>query len=191
MGAGEGDADWDKIKIEQGDLNVSASVIQAMITTLKAARDAGALTQDDMVSLLQNWIKVDAHFQRGGEGSRLGRLGGVKDARTEAIRAAYAKGGLLSDLKADPDAQLMVQSPEDVDNPDAPKPSVALNKSLNNLMNYVRNDHEWQRMMAFRDAQGAFTVLYWNYRIKLAANRGNEQHFRNMIARLRNGHTIK
>ena len=76
MGAGEGDADWDKIKIEQGDLNVSSTLILAMITTLKATLDAGGLTQDDMVSLLQNWIKVDAHFQRGGEGSRLGVLGG-------------------------------------------------------------------------------------------------------------------
>lgn len=191
MGDGEGDADWDKIKIEEGDANFSARVILAMITTLKATKDAGGLTQDDMILLLQNWIKVDAHFQRGGEGSRLGGRGGVKDARTEAIRAAYAKGGLLSDYKADPKAQRVVQSYEDINNPNAPKPSVALYKSLNDLMNYVRNEHEWQRMTAFRDAQGAFNILYWNYRIKLAANLEDEQHFRNMIARLRSGHTIK
>jgi len=191
MAGDEGDADWDKIKIEQGDVEVSSRVILAMITTLKATQEAGGLTQDDMVSLLQNWIKVDAHFQRGGEGSRLGGRGGVKDARTEAIRAAYAKWGLLYDYKADPNAQPIVQSREDINNPDAPKPSVALYKSLNNLMNYVRNEHSWQRMLAFRDAQGAFFVLYSNYRTKLAASREDEQHLRNMIARLRNGHTIK
>ena len=73
-------------------------------------------------------------------------------ASSEAIKAAYLKWGLLYDYKAAPNAQPMVQSREDINNPDAPKPSVALFKSLNNLMNYVRNEHEWQRMMAFRDA---------------------------------------
>jgi hypothetical protein len=95
MSDGDGDADWDKIKVEGGEANFSSRVILAMITTLKAAKEVGGLTQDDMVSLLQNWIKLSAHFQRGGGANRL-KVGVVKDERTQALALAYSKGGLLA-----------------------------------------------------------------------------------------------
>ena len=190
MGGGDGDADWDKIKVEDGEANFSSRVILAMITTLKAAKEAGGLTQDDMLSLLQNWIKLSAHFQRGGGADRL-KVGVVKDERTQALALAYSKGGLLADYKADPKARTVYQHFEDINNPNAPKPSAALYASLNNLMNYVRNEHEQQRRYAYSDTEGSFAVLYSNYRTKLAADPDAEQHFRYLVARLRNGHTIK
>jgi hypothetical protein len=190
MSNGDGDTDWDKIKVEEGEANFSSRVIMAMITTLKAAKEAGGLTQDDMVSLLQNWIKLSAHFQRGGGADRL-KVGVVKDERTQALALAYSKGGLLADFKGDPKAKTIYQHFEDINNPNAPKPSAALYASLNNLMNYVLNEHEQQRRYAYSDAEGSFAVLYYNYRTKLAADPDSEQHFRNLVARLRNGHTIK
>jgi len=188
MGDPQGDADWDKVKVESGEANFSHHVIMAMMGTLKAAQAAGGLSQDDIILLLQNWIELTMHFQRGGEADRL-RVGVVNDARTQALAFAKSKGGLLSDYKADPKQKMIVQSAEDRDNP--PKPSVVFYNSLSNLMNFVYSDHESQRMSAFNDVEGAFGVLYWNYRIKLAANPVAEMHFRNLVARLRNGHVLR
>jgi hypothetical protein len=188
MGDGSNDGASDEITVEQGDANVCARIILAMINTLAMAKDAGGVTQDDMVSLLQNWIKLSMHFQRGGEAGRI-KIGVVRDARKQALALAYAKGRLLADFKADPKAPMIVQSREDRDNP--PKSSRVLFKSLNQLMNFVFDDHELGRKMAFNDAEGAFAALYYNYRTQLAANRSAEQHFRNLVARLRDDHIIR
>jgi hypothetical protein len=182
------DLDADKIKVESGEANMSWHLIMAMKGTLKAAQEAGGLTQDDMISLLGNWIKLTMHFQRGGEANRL-RVGVVKDARTQALAFAKSKGGYLTDRQFDPKEKLVVQSYEDRDNP--PDERVVLDDKLTNLNNAVYTDHEWPRMSAFNEAEGAFGVLYWNYRIKLAARPDADQHFRNLVARLRNGHVLR
>jgi hypothetical protein len=177
-----------KIKVESGEANFSVRLIMAMKGTLKAAQDGGGLSQDDMISLLQNWIKLTMHFQRGGEASRL-RYGVVKDARTEALAFAKSKGGLLTDRKFDPKEQMTVESYEDRDNP--PDERVVLQDRLTDLMNVVNSADLLQREPAYNQAEGAFGVLYWNYRIRLAANPDAEQHFRNLVARLRNGHVLR
>lgn len=187
MGDGSGDGVSNEIQVEQGDANLCARIILAMINRLSAVKDAGGISQDDMVSLLQNWIKLSMHFQRGGEVGRL-KLGVVKDARKQALAVAYSKGGLLADFKADPKAPTIVQSRENRDNP--PKPSQALFDSLNQLMDFVFDGHELARKIAFNDAEAAFAVLYYNYRTKLAADPNAEQHLRKLVARLRNGRIL-
>jgi hypothetical protein len=187
MAGDQGDSDWDKVKVEGDEATLASQLILSMIIRLQGAQKAHGVTQDDMLFLVQKWIQLSMHFQRGGEADRL-RVGVVKDARKQALAFANSRGGLLSDFKGDPKAQIIVQSLDDSKNP--PKPSVAFFKSLNNLANFVFSEHENQRMMAFNDAEGAFAVLYYNYRTKLAADRSAESNFRNSIARLKNAHSI-
>jgi hypothetical protein len=187
MAGDKGDSDWDKVKVEGDDATLASQIILSMIVRLQVVQKASKLTQDDMLFLVQKWIQLSMHFQRGGEANRL-RVGVVKDARKQALAYANSKGGLLGDFKGDPQAQVIVQSLDDRNNP--PKPSVAFFKSLNNLANFVFSEHENQRMTAFNDVEGAFAVLYYNFRTKLAANRSDESNFRNSIARLRNAHSI-
>ncbi len=186
MGDGTGEGD-DKLKLEEGEVNFSARVVLAMITRLKAIKEAGSVTQDDMLSLLENWIKLTIHFQRGGEADRL-KYGTVKDSRTQALAVAYSRKGLLADFKADPKAPMTVSRREDIDHP--PKPSAAFADALEQLMDVVYDDHEDARKRAYYAAEGAFGVLYYNYRTLLAADPDAEHHFRALVARLRNGHVL-
>ena len=189
MGGGEGDPDWDKVTLESGDKDLSYRLILSMLLRMQDAQKAGGLSQDDMLFLVQNWIELGMHFQRGGEANRL-KVGVVADARKQALAYAKSKGGLLADWTVDPKHPMVRQTYDQTLMRNPPKPSAEFYKSLNNLMNNVDNDHYYQRMGAYSDAEGTFAVLYFDYRIKLAADKDAETIFRQSVARLRNGHSI-
>jgi hypothetical protein len=189
MAGGEDDGSTPTVTIDRDEAITVSQYILAMITRLQAAKDAGGLSQDDMLFLLQRWIKVQMLFQRGGGASSL-RVGVVKDMRKEALANDLSKNGILRDYKANPTDQQVYQSYDEVVKPQLRrKPSVVLYEALNNLMNFVYNDALFERQSAFNQAEGAMNVLYYNYRIKLSADKSAEQLFRQSVARLR--HTIR
>ena len=187
MGDGSGDGASDEIKVDQGDANLCARVILAMVNRLNAVEGTGEATEGDMLSLLQNWIKLSIHFQRGSVVNRP-RIGAVKDARKHALAIAYSSGGLLADFKGERNTPVILQFRENRSNP--PKPGRALLESLNQLMNFVFDDRELARKTAYHEAEGAFASLYYDYRARLAADPSAEQRFRALVASLRNGHML-
>ena len=144
---------------------------------MKDKQKAGGFSQEDILFLMKKWIEVGMNFEKGGDPKREG-----------ANYFKFAKENLLGDYKADPNAIPPVQSKESIGH--APKPSLEFYKKLNFLYNLALSDDMNQRGYAFNDAEGAFNVMIAGYRIKLAADRSNETHFRNALARLRHAHSL-
>jgi hypothetical protein len=148
-----------------------------MITFLKDKQKSGGFSQEDILFLLKKWVQIGENFEKGGDPQREG-----------ANYFKFAKDNLLEDYKADPTAIPPVQSFDSIGNP--PSASLEFYKKLNFLFNMALSDDMIQRSYAFNDAEGAFFVMIAAYRTKLAANRNNEAHFRNAVARLRHAHSL-
>jgi hypothetical protein len=155
----------------------ASQAIFDMIKVMIQAQQSGGFTQDTMLLLMKKWIFVGIYFDKGGDPKREGQN-----------YFTFAKGAILEDYKADPNATPPVQSFESIGH--APKASVEFYKKLSNLANQAYSDNMIQRGYAFNDAEGAFLVMIMTYRIKLAADKRGEQEFRQKVNRLRSAHSL-
>lgn len=156
----------------------ASQIALEMIVYLKARQQAGGFSQDDMVFLMKKWILLGMYFEKGGDPKREG-----------PNYFTFAKKQLLEDYKANPLATAPVLSREDIGH--GPKPSMQFYKSLSALSNTIYSNNMVQRGYAFNDAEGAFEVMVSAYRIKLAADRHAEAHFRHLVNVLRHQHALQ